>query len=122
MPKTRINPSQREKKRYITLKITTQKDLPPKWGMHFLHAIEDNLGVFNTMKAGLKLVDTTKNGYGILRVSHNNVETVLATLATLRKIKNTKIKAIQTFKTTGIIRKARSNLKAKKTQTTETKQ
>lgn len=116
MAKKRVLPSQREKKRYITLKVTTKQPLPKKWGMYFLHALERNLGVLNTAKAGLKLLDTTKDGYGIIRVAHTQTETLLATLPTLRKIKDSDIEAIQTFKTTGILRKARTNIQAKRNE------
>ena len=114
MSKKRIKPSQRPKKRYVATKITTKTTLPSKWGMHFLHELEEKLGVLNTAKAGLKLLDTTRKGHCILRVDHTETKTVLATLATIQRINKTPIEAIQTLKTTGILRKARTKLKAQK--------
>lgn len=106
----RVKPSKRERKRFLLLQCFVQNTLPKTWGKLFVKEVERVMGLFQASRAGLKCVEFHRDGYAIIRVSHRHVDEVRKTFPYLTTLDGEKIIAVETFSTSGTLRKIRQRL------------
>ena len=105
-----LQPTLREKKRYIVYKITSEEDISmyaaQKSILDQIHAL---LGVFQAAKAGimpLKFDENTKKG--IFRVNNTAVNLVRSSFVLIKNINNVPA-CVETVGVSGILKKAKYN-------------
>jgi len=83
-----VLPTLKERKRYIVYELITEQPLPGSPETEVLNHLKVMLGLFDGAKAGLLPVRYDENTQtGILRVAHNSVDKVKASLLLLKTVK-----------------------------------
>ncbi len=105
-------PSLREKKRYIVFKVESENELSKKDYFDLIKSsFKSFLGELGLAKAGILFLPDWKDGKGIIRVSHKEVDNIKAALS-LVKGTNSGVK-IKTLYVSGILDKARKIMEQK---------
>ena len=102
-----LQPVLREKRRYVVFKIiSSQKFSKKQVEKELTKVIFNTIGLFGAVDSGYWLVKFYENKQtGVLRVTNNYKEKVLASLVFFTEINGTKI-TLKLIKTTGSIKKA----------------
>ena len=111
MPKLKLLPSLREKKRYLTYEALTEKPLSRMFSTYALQHTQRMLGLFDSAQAGLQAVDyDAKHQTGVLRVGHTYVDKVRSALVLLQSYENQPV-LCRTLNVSGILHKAKTKMK-----------
>lgn len=107
MPKLKLLPSLREKKRYLTYEALTEKPLNRDFSHHVLRHTQRILGLFESAQAGVQSIDyDTQAQRGIIRVGHTYVDKTRTALMLLQSYENEKV-LCRTLTVSGILQKAK---------------
>ncbi|MFT4344035.1 MAG: Rpp14/Pop5 family protein [Candidatus Woesearchaeota archaeon] len=110
-----LRPSMKEKKRYIVVRIASEKSIDPD---DFVHVVDEAckkfLGILYYGKAGiLVLKNQTTSIYSIIRVNHLYVPHVTVALQLIKEIKGIPV-SCDVIGVSGILKKAREKFIPKK--------
>ncbi|MEK6964166.1 MAG: Rpp14/Pop5 family protein [Nanoarchaeota archaeon] len=107
MPKLKLLPSLREKKRYLAYEALTEQPLSKDFSNHVLRHTQRVLGLFESAQAGIQSVDyDAKEQRGVLRVGHTYVDKTRTALMLLQSYENQNV-LCRTLTVSGILQKAR---------------
>ncbi len=108
MPKLKLLPSLREKKRYLAYEALTEKPLHKDFSTRVLRHTQRVLGLFDSAQAGLQHVDyDAKQQKGILRVGHKYVDKTRTALVLLQSYEQQPV-LCRTLTVSGILKKAKT--------------
>jgi ribonuclease P/MRP protein subunit POP5 len=110
-----LNPSLREKKRYIVFEIISEKQFNADDAKYsIIGACKHFLGEFGSAKANIYFVKTEyKDNKGIIRVANKMTNDVIAALVLVTDIKGTPV-IFHTLGISGILKKAKNKFLAQK--------
>jgi ribonuclease P/MRP protein subunit POP5 len=101
-----LQPTLREKKRYIVYEILSKTPLSfQDISKALTSSIKSFIGELGCAKAGIIILNKTKNNRGILKVSHKSMDEVKAALTLIKEINDQKV-IVKTIKTSGVLNKA----------------
>ncbi len=107
-------PSLREKKRYLAFEVVSESILSKKSVMLSIKLkINQALGTFETAKAGIMFLPDKYNQQkqrGILKVNHDYLDKVKASLCLIKKIDNQKA-IVRSLSASGMINKLEKEIK-----------
>ena len=101
-------PSLREKKRYVVFEVLPENKVSFEEVKRTLeNRIQEFLGVLETSKAGIIIMDKWDKNKGILRVSHNMLDKVKAAIVLIKEVNGKRV-IIKTVGVSGILKKAQN--------------